>query len=44
MADTNTFPYFQSRKSVLLDSKLSVLDPQVAHVINRTPAGNEKNN
>ena len=32
MADTNTFPYFQSRKSVLLDSKLSVLDPQVAHV------------
>ena len=32
MANTDTFPYFQSRKNVLLDSKLSVLDSEVAHV------------
>jgi hypothetical protein len=32
MADTDPFPYFDSRKNVLLDSDSSVLDPQVAHV------------
>jgi hypothetical protein len=32
MADTDPFPYFESRKNVLLDSDPSVLDPQVAHV------------
>ena len=32
MADTDPFPYFDSRKNVLVDSDSSVLDPQVAHV------------
>jgi hypothetical protein len=32
MADTDLFPYFDSRKNVLVDSDSSVLDPQVAHV------------
>jgi hypothetical protein len=35
MATSNAYPYFESRKSVLPDSKLSVLDSEVAQPIGR---------